>query len=195
MTLNNTPDQWSYLCGSVLFSSTRSYKHLIAHHQIHVAFKWLWKSCCQNKRKFFFWLVLQDRLNTRALLKRKHMPLPDYQCVFCDSGIDEDIFHLLFHCPFSLACWSNLQLIIPNSQDVGFIVESIKRQLHLPFSMEVLITMCWSIWSMRNDVIFRNIPHSVNRCKQVFKKEFALVILRAKAKYQPHIDLWLQSFV
>jgi len=81
VTLNNNPDQWSYLWGSVLFSSSRSYKHLIGHHQIHVAFKWLWKSCCQNKRKFFFSLVLQDRLNTRALLKRKHMSLPDYHCV------------------------------------------------------------------------------------------------------------------
>jgi len=99
-----------------------------------------------SKQEKIFLLVSSPRpFEYRALLKRKHMPLPDYQCVFCNSGIDEDIFHLLFHCPFSLACWSNLQLIIPNSQDVGFIVESIKRQLHLPFFMEVLISMCWSI--------------------------------------------------
>jgi hypothetical protein len=51
----------------------------------------------QNKRKFFFWLILQDRLNTRALLKRKHMSLLNYHCVLCNLGVDEDIFHLLFH--------------------------------------------------------------------------------------------------
>ena len=26
------------------------------------AFKWLWKSSCQNKHKVFFWLLLKDRL-------------------------------------------------------------------------------------------------------------------------------------
>jgi hypothetical protein len=31
-------------------------------------FRWLWKTCCQNKRKIFFWLLLKDRLSTRQLL-------------------------------------------------------------------------------------------------------------------------------
>jgi hypothetical protein len=34
-------------------------------------FKWMWKSCVKGKHKFFFWLLLMDRLNTRELLKRK----------------------------------------------------------------------------------------------------------------------------
>jgi hypothetical protein len=54
------------------------------------------------KENSFFWLVLQERLNTRALLKRKNMPLPDYSCVLCACGIEEELSHLLFHCPFSL---------------------------------------------------------------------------------------------
>ena len=79
--------------------------------------------------------------------------------------------------------------------DTGFIIESFKTQLWLPFFMEVLITMCWSIWTMRNDIIFKNIPHSVQRCRQVFRKEFALIILRAKMKLLHQIDLWLEAFV
>jgi hypothetical protein len=59
----------------------------------------------------------------------------------------------------------------------------------LPFFMEIIITMCWSIWMMRNDLIFHDISHTVQRCKSVFKKKFALVILRAKAKYHPQIHL------
>jgi hypothetical protein len=97
--------------------------------------------------------------------------------------------------PFSLACWSSLQLTVPNSQDIGHIVESLKLQLQLPYYMEILITMRWSIWTMRNDLIFRNIPHSMHRYKQVFRKEFALIILRAKPKFYLQIDLWLQAFV
>ena len=41
-------------------------------------FRWLWKTCCQNKRKIFFWLLLKDRLSTRQLLRRRHMFLEDY---------------------------------------------------------------------------------------------------------------------
>jgi len=61
--------------------------------------------------------------------------------------------------------------------------------------MEVLITMCWSIWTIRNDVIFRNFPTLVQRWKSIFKQEFALVKLRAKGKYQPHLDLWIEACV
>jgi hypothetical protein len=32
-------------------------------------------------------------------------------------------------------------------------------------------------------------------CKEVFKKEFALVKLRAKAALHPRIDLWLDAFL
>jgi hypothetical protein len=64
----------------------------------------------------------------------------------------------------------------------------------LPFYMEIIITMCWAIWMMRNDIIFRNIAHLVSRCKAVFK-EFALVILRARTSYQPSIVQWLEVFV
>jgi hypothetical protein len=129
LSLQATPDQWSYIWGSVLFSSSMTYKKLIGHRHIHAAFKWIWKSSCQIKKKFFFWLILQDRLSTRALLRKRNMALPDYHCVLCNLGIDEDLLHLLFHCPFSLACWYSLQLTIPNSQDVGYIVESLKSSI------------------------------------------------------------------
>jgi hypothetical protein len=123
------------------------------------------------------------------------MHLPDYSCVLCDCNVEEDLIHLLFDCPFALACWDTLHFTVPNTSESSCITESFRAQLQLPFFMEIIITMCWSIWTMRNDVIFNNIPHSVQRCKMVFRKEFALVMLRAKAKYHPHIDLWLEAFV
>jgi len=48
---------------------------------------------------------------------------------------------------------------------------------------------------VHNDIIFKGIPHSVLHCKSIFKKEFALVILQAKAALHPQIDLWLEAFV
>jgi hypothetical protein len=123
------------------------------------------------------------------------MHLPDYTCVPCACTVEEDLIHLLFQCPFALACWDALHLAVPNTSDAGIITESFRDQLQLPFFMEIVITMCWSIWTMRNDAIFKNIPHSLHRCKLVFRKEFALVILRARSNFHPLIDLWLEAFV
>jgi hypothetical protein len=161
---------------------------------VHRVYKWLWKSACQNKRKIFL-LVLKDRLSTRSLLRRRHMHLPDYNCVFCMLNIEEDLLHLLFHCPFAHVCWFSLNVYLPNSDDILVILESIKDQINLPFFMEIIIKMCWAIWIMCNDTIFKNIFHSVQSCKTVFKKDFALVILRAKSTLHPFIDLWPEGFV
>lgn len=85
---------------------------LIGHRQVRRAFHWFWGSSCQNKRKLFFWLALQDRLSTRGLLRRRNMHFLDYNCVLCVSNI-EDLIHLLFQCPFCLNCWTSL-LQVPN---------------------------------------------------------------------------------
>jgi len=124
------------------------------------------------------------------------MFLDDYHCVFCTSmPTEESVTHLFLDCPFAQACWATLGLIVPHLQDPFLTVVMFKAQLHCPFALEILITMSWSIWSIRNDLIFRGIQPSVQRCKAIFRKEFALVILRAKAAYQPHISQWLDHYV
>jgi hypothetical protein len=123
------------------------------------------------------------------------MHLDDYNYVFCTLNIEEDLLHMLFHCPFAMACWYSLQVFIPNSEDISIILESLKDQLRVPFFMEIIIIMCWSISMMRNDIIFWNLAHSIQRCRIVFRNEFALVVLRAKAHLHPFIDQWLDNFV
>jgi hypothetical protein len=70
-------------------------------------------SSCQNKRKFFFWLVLKDRLSTAELLRHKNMFIPDYNCVLCVHGVEETLFYLLLDCQFAMACWDTLHLLVP----------------------------------------------------------------------------------
>jgi hypothetical protein len=162
---------------------------------VHQIYKWLWKSACQNKRKKFFWFLLKDRLSTRELLRRKTMFLQDYNYVLYTRGVEESLFHLMFDCPLAIACWNTLNLLIPVSSSPSQIFEAFKTQLHLPFFMEILVTMRWSIWSVRNDVIFKGILASIQRCKLILRTEFALVILRAKSAYHPSIDSWLKAFM
>jgi len=69
--LHEGNDIWTYIWGSANFASNKAYLQLIGSKQVHQAYKWLWNSYCQPKRKFFFWLLLKDRLNTRELFEGK----------------------------------------------------------------------------------------------------------------------------
>jgi hypothetical protein len=122
------------------------------------------------------------------------MFLQSYNCVHC-HGVEESLHHLFFSYPFAIACWSTLHLLIPSGQSSPHLFEAFKVQLHLPFFMEIVITMCWAIWTCRNDVIFRAIPTSVQNCKRIFRAEFALVILRAKPSTQSALKQWPEAYV
>jgi len=74
-------------------------------------------------------------------------------------------------------------------------IESFRVQLQVPFFMEIIILMGWSIWKARNGLIFNQVQHSVEDTKRAFKSEFALILLRAKRSYFPSIEQWLNSLV
>lgn len=97
-------DQWSYIWGSPDYSSKKAYKQLMGTTPISPVFKWMWKSCCRGRHKFFFWLLLRDRLNTRNILRRKRRVLDDYSCALCSSNSEETLVHLFFTCSFSQWC-------------------------------------------------------------------------------------------
>jgi len=71
----------------------------------------------------------------------------------------------------------------------------LKQQLVVPFFMEIIVLMSWSIWMQRNDLIFKVIQPSSDSCLQHFKKEFVLVILRAKSRHKENMSLWLDTLV
>lgn len=106
---DQTKDSWSYQWGSSTYSSRKFYKMVFQNVPAHPVFQWLWKSMCTLRVKFFAWLVLIDRLNTKTMLKRRHMSSEDEpQCVTCSEGIDEDIKHLFFACNFVESCWERI---------------------------------------------------------------------------------------
>jgi len=59
IALNEMNDNWVYIWGSAQFSSSKAYKTLTGHSQVEPIFRWLWKTSCQGKHKFFSgWLLL-----------------------------------------------------------------------------------------------------------------------------------------
>lgn len=138
-------DIWTYIWGSNQFSSRKTYKHLICTRNVHPAYKWLWNSYCQPRRKFFFWLLLKERLSTRALLRRKNMFLDCYNCVLCQLNTEESLLHLFFQCPFALACWNVLGFAHLIQNGLLATIEAFRIYIQRPFFMEVFISMCWAI--------------------------------------------------
>ena len=61
--------------------------------------------------------------------------------------------------------------------------------------MDIIIVMCWCIWMQRNDHIFKGIQPSVEAFLQHFREQFALVILRAKARFKDSMSSWLEAHV
>lgn len=84
-------DAWHYSWGSLKYSSKKVYHILIGSNPSSPLFKWLWGSSNLGTHKFFFWLLLRDRLNTRNLLRRKNMDLQDFSCVLCSLGCEEQV--------------------------------------------------------------------------------------------------------
>lgn len=127
---------------------------MIGHRQVDSSIKWLWACKCQMKHKVFFWLLLKDRINTRGVLRRRNYELDDYNCEMCILQRDETIYHLFLKCNFSKACWQSIGLFAPNIHQSHIAVKRLKRQLKVPFFMEITILMSWSIWKTRNAWIF-----------------------------------------
>jgi len=192
LVLDDLNDSWTYIWGSPQFSSSKAYRSLIGHTQAHPIFKWLWKTSCQNKHKVFFWLILIDRLSTRDMMRRRRMHLDDYHCVLCQQPPEETVMHLLFFCPFARDCWGMLNFQFDDDLTIPQIFQAWKALLNVPFALDIFILLCWAIWMVRNDVIFRNKNPSVEDCRRYLTVESLLLLHRSKAEFTPMLESWIQ---
>jgi len=105
----------------------------------------------------------------------------------------ESLSHLLLECQFARQCWATVNVDVDLELDPFQILQSFKLQLRVPFFMEIIILMSWTIWKSRNDFIFRQIQPSIALAKLNFREEFRLLLLRAKRAYSPLIDQWITN--
>ena len=115
--------------------------------------------------------------------------------MLCAHNLEETVDHLFLDCEMARECWGLIGLTVNNPLNPYQNFEDFIMQLNVPFFMEIIIVMSWSIWAIRNDVILRGIPASSLRCSQIFKHTFGLLLWRVKKKYFPSIELWLEQVV
>jgi hypothetical protein len=153
--LTDQQDIWNSIRGT--FSPSRAYKFLIGHRKVHQAYKWLWSCFCQPKHKVFFWLLLKDRLSTRDILRRKNMQLESYNCVRCSLNTEETSNHLFLSCPFAKECWNSISISFQSNITSTETVLEIRAQSNNRFFMISAILMSRAIWTVRNDLSFKNL--------------------------------------
>lgn len=141
LQLSNDVDNWNYIWNGSLFTSKRAYCHFIGTCWSHPVFNWIWKSSCQHNHKVLFWLLSKDRLSTRNIMKRKNFQLPSFNCVLCNNNLEETFDHLFIHCDLVRLCWGLLGLMINSSHSSFQNFENFRRQLNVPFFMEIIIIM------------------------------------------------------
>jgi len=177
---NDQTNVWVSQWSGGLYSSRCYYKHHFD--SITPApppFCWIWKAKSMPRIKFFAWLLLVDRLNTKDLLRRRHKHLEEgYHCVLCHEHVDETAQHLFFECTSSVTRWFALGLQWELQDNVCQML--IQQQLSFvgPYFMDFFMITVWCIWKERNDFIFNHKAPSLQNWKQLFKNEVNLHLFR-----------------
>jgi hypothetical protein len=98
-TDQSSKDPWHFIWGQKFYSPRKFYQYHFKdiHHNQTVL--WIWKSKCVPTIRLFAWLLLNDRLNTKNVLKRRKKHLDEgYNCVLCSDCVEETVEHLFFDC-------------------------------------------------------------------------------------------------
>lgn len=139
----NRKDICQFYWNSSTYSNRRIYLEYIGNPpDAAEPFQWIWKSCNLPKHKFFFWLLLQDRLNTRDLLVRKNFYIENSKCVLYDDEPNEHLMHLFFSCDFSQNFWLAIGFEWNKDYDLIEMLLEGKRRNNTQCYKECLIAGC-----------------------------------------------------
>ncbi|OAY76175.1 putative ribonuclease H protein [Ananas comosus] len=121
----------------------------------------VWYSFAPPRVQFFMWLLYKNRILTHDNLRRRGWILAS-RCELC-FNVGEDIIHLFLHCPYSLAVWASLNLLLclPQPSLLGLGDSWAMWSSRLPKDIRkvgntIFSCFAWSIWSERNHRIFDN---------------------------------------
>lgn len=130
----------------------------------------LWTTRAPNKCRFFFWLVLHNKVWT-AERCRRHGLQAHGDCALCSQSLEE-LDHLLVQCVFSREVWFKAlrkygwQSLAPGQNDSFILwwlrarkaVSKVRRKAFDSF----IVLVGWHLWLERNARTFRNVTASVS---------------------------------
>jgi hypothetical protein len=173
-------DKWKFAWGGNKYSTQKVYMALVNAPVAPAPFRWIWKSACLPKHKFFFWLLIQDRLNTKMHMVKKNFFVGSQYCVLCNEDAQENMIHLFFQCDFSQNFWWRLGEEWNTELEVIDMIMDTKRRSVNNFFNEAMIAGCWSIWNHRNSIIFDGKLVDPDRCFSFFRESISLIRHRVR---------------
>jgi hypothetical protein len=189
-------DQWLITSNkSGVFIPNQVYRMSFQHISSHFPSQWIWKSKCTSKHKFFAWLILHDRINTKDMLRRRHWQVTsDHGCVLCSADALEDWSHLFFECNFSVRVWIYLQVNWTSGSGPEML-KNTKKSFKGPCFVEIIILACWNIWKQRNNKIFKNIQPTFRNWKEGFIYDITMLKHRVKESSVASLSSWIDNLL
>ena len=80
------------------------------------------------------------------------------------------------------------------AHDVLGYITSLRLAINKPFSMDMVMLVCWAIWKTRNNCIFQGMVPNLYGCRRIFKDELALLVHKATRKTYAGLADWVQRF-
>ncbi|XP_022040631.1 uncharacterized protein LOC110943184 [Helianthus annuus] len=133
-------------------------------------YQFVWNNYVPKKVGIVPWRALMERLPTRIALAARNVDIGDIRCVLC-GDYDESSEHLFVSCQFAQSVWlvmaqwcKSPPVIAFSLRDVldahKFVPGSKKKKKVFGAISQVVI---WSLWKMRNDVLFGQAIPSVSK--------------------------------
>ena len=94
---------------------------------------------------------------------------------------------------FSYSVWNYLQITWIAGLSPKVCILAAKRSCNHPFFFEVVYLAAWSIWTTRNDKIFRHIRPTFGGWKAKFIHDITLHSHRMKSTVKPMLLQWIKT--
>ncbi|CAN6228096.1 unnamed protein product [Urochloa humidicola] len=157
------------------------------------AASFIWSNHAPPRVRFFTWLLVNDRIQSRANLHRKSV-LDDDSCELC-NGDSETANHIMFRCPGASAFWHSLGVQIPDGQTTGAL-HLLPRPALIPaehFNTFVLLC-CWQLWKRRNEKVFRGTTTTRQQLLLLCREEARLWSCRLPRATKSVSNAWCSLF-
>jgi hypothetical protein len=189
-------DVWLTIWKDGVYTSSKYYQHCFKGVVASKIYHCIWACKALLRIKVFAWLLVSDRINTRDMLRRRHLNVTNvFHCVLCPCRATEDWQHLFFHCNFSVRVWSYLQIEWESGSSFEAIFMQARRKFNKPFFTEVVILAAWHIWKQRNEAIFQGILPTFRGWRRRFIHEVTLHMHRVKTKHTDIFSSWISSLI
>ena len=123
----------------------------------------IWKLRIPRKTAVFAWRLFKDRLPTKKNLHRRQVQIMDLLCPFC-GRVEEEASHLFIHCTkiqpiwWETMSWMNIKSVLSLNPKCHFLQHSFVQVdgIRVKRWQCWWVAVAWSIWQMRNRIIFSN---------------------------------------